>query len=141
MENKRFKPLFDKFFFAIWIPTSLLMIAATVLTLFEPIALAIIIVTDLFTLYFMLTSTVGYVELRKDTVYIKFGFIIKREIPYKKIRAIEKTRKLYSDSMLSLKNAMEHVNIRYNSFDIASVSVVGNDELMSELQLRIDSIS
>ena len=37
---------------------------------------------------------------------------------------------------MSLKNAMEHVNIRYNAFDVTTVSVKENDELMRELESR-----
>jgi hypothetical protein len=38
--------------------------------------------------------------------------------------------------MLSLKNALEHVNIKYNNFDIVSVSVVDNDGFIEELNTR-----
>ena len=139
MEIKRFKPKIDKLFWFIWTPTSLLMIIATVLALFEPVALIIMLATDAFTFYFIFSSLVGYVELRESTLFIKFGFIIKREIPYNKIRRIEKACKLYSESMLSLKNAFEHVNIRYNSFDVVSVSVVENDEFINELNRRMSN--
>lgn len=136
MENKKFKPLFDKMFWLIWIPTSFLMISVTVLSAFYPIALLIIIPTDLFTFYFLATSFFGYVELRKDSLYIKFGFILKRDIPYSKIRGVKKERKFYSESMLALKNSFEHVNIKYNKYDVVSVSVVSNDEFMRELEAR-----
>jgi hypothetical protein len=38
--------------------------------------------------------------------------------------------------MASLKNALEHVNIKYNTFDIVSVSVVDNDGFIEELNTR-----
>ena len=38
--------------------------------------------------------------------------------------------------MLSLKSAMEHVEIRYNSFDVTVVSVKDNDALIAELDER-----
>lgn len=135
--NKRYKPLVDGLFFAIWIPTAVLMIAATVIAAFQPLVLFIMIPTDIFTFYFLVSSLVGYVELREESLFIKFGFIIKRDIPYSKIREISKERKFYSETMLSLKNSMEHVNIKYNKFDVVCVSVEGNDEFMDELRLRL----
>ena len=137
MENKRFKPLFDKLFFIIWIPTSIIMIAMTVVFAFVPVALLIMIGVDLFTFYFLVSSIFGYVELREDTLFIKFGFILKQEIPYSKIRGVVKERRVYSESMLSLKNALEHVNIKYNRYDVVTVSVEGNDEFIKELNTRL----
>jgi hypothetical protein len=62
-----------------------------------------------------------------------------REIPYSKIRGFVKERKFYSESMTSLKNALEHVNIKYNSFDVVTVSVTDNDDFIGELNLRIEN--
>ena len=138
MENRRFKPMLDRMFWIIWIPTILLLIVGTALSAAAPIALCILIATDVFTIYFLVTSLFGYVELREKTVYIKFGFLTEREIPYDKIRDVSRERKIYADSMIALKNSLEHVNIRYNRFDVVSVSVVTNDELISELQKRIN---
>ena len=59
------------------------------------------------------------------------------EIPYTSIRDVCKERKFYSDSMMSLKYTLEHVNIKYNRFDLVSVSVVENDELIRDLTVRI----
>ena len=137
MSNKRFKPLIDKSFYMIWIPTVLLLVAATVISFTSPIALVILIATDVFSLYFLFSSLSGYVELRENAVYIKFGFIKNAEIPYERIRGFSKEHKIYSDSTLSIKNALDHVNIKYNKFEIASVSVVSNDELISEIEMRM----
>ena len=38
--------------------------------------------------------------------------------------------------MMSLKNALEHVNIKYNAFDVTTVSVVGNRDLIKEINER-----
>ena len=137
MQNKKFKPLIDKSFYIIWIPTAALLAAATVIACASPIALAILIASDLFTLYFFLTSLAGYVELRCDSVYIKLGFIMKLDVPYEKIRGFSRERKIYSDSTVSIKNSLEHVNIKYNKFELISVSVVTNDELIAEIEKRI----
>ena len=136
LKNKKFKPLIDKLFWYIWIPTSILMITLTAICATNLLAFIIMIPVDLFTYYFLFSSICGYVELREETVFIKFGFIIKREIPYSKIRGLAKERKFYSDSMLSLKNSFEHVNIKYNKFDMISVSVVNNDEFIAEIEER-----
>ena len=138
MENRIFKPKLDKMFWIILIPTSLFLLAMTVVpTIFAPEALFIIIPIDLFVIYFLISPLLGYAELRSNTLFIKFGFILKREIPYAKIRGAEKTEKFYSDSMISLKNAIEHVNVRYNTFDVVSISVIDNDKFIEELKSRL----
>ena len=136
MENKIYKPKIDKLFWLIWIPTSVFMILMTVFAFFEQAALFIMIPTDIFTFYFLVTSLFGYAELRDDVLFIRFGLIMTREIPYSKIRGLVKERKFHSESMMSLKNALEHVNIKYNTFDIVSVSVVDNDGFIEELNAR-----
>ena len=139
LENKIYKPKVDRLFYIIWIPTVLLLIAGTVITCFDIIPLLLMLSVDIFTLYFLVSSLVGYVELRPDSMFVKYGFIIKREIPYTNIREIKKERKLYSESMMSLKNAIEHVNIKYNSFDVTTVSVTDNDAFIIELKSRINA--
>jgi len=134
---KKFKPKLDKLFFIVTIITLVLIIGATAIAILAPIALLIMIGVDIFALYFLFSPLFGYVELREDSLFVKFGFIMKREIPYSKIRGLSKERKVYADSMLSLKGALEHVNIKYNSFDIVSVSVCSNDELIEALQERL----
>ena len=136
--NKKFKPKFDKLFFMIWIPLAIVMIFATVMSAIAILPLIIMLATDAFTFYFLFSSIFAYAELRESTLFIKFGFIIKREIPYEKIRKLEKERKFYSDSMLSIKNSFEHVNIRYNKFDMVSVSVKDNDEFIAKLEALIN---
>ena len=134
MEEKVFKPLVDKVYLSLLAFTLGVMLALTVLlALKAPISLISLVPIDLLVLYLVVSPFFGYVKLGEDRLYIRFGIILKREIPYDKIRSAEKVRKFYSDSMLSLKTAMEHVNIRYNSFDIVSVSVVGSDSLVSFL--------
>ena len=125
----------------IWIPTAVLLAVATVISLSSLLALLILIATDLFALYFLLSSLAGYVELREESVFIKLGFIMKIDIPYEKIRGFSRQRKIYSDSTVSIKNSLEHVNIKYNKFDLVSVSVVTNDELIREIEKRIQAKS
>lgn len=137
LENRRYKPLIDKMFYLIWVPISIVMLGVTVLSFFEPTALFVMLPVDIFTFYFLFSQLFGYVELRESSVFIKFGFILKTEIPYSSIRGIAKDRKFYSDSMLSLKNALSHVNVKYNKFDLVTVSVKENDEFIEELTRRI----
>jgi len=137
MKNQKFKPLFDRTYKSIWISLCMFMALFTVLAAFEPTALFVMIPTDLFVLYFLLSPLCGYVELREDSVFIRFGWILKREIPYKAIRGITRERKFYSDSMLALKNAMEHINIKYNTFDVISVSVAESDGFIRAIEKRI----
>lgn len=139
MNIQRYKPLVDKLFWIISVPTTVLLIGVTLAVCFfpAPLALFITILTDLIVIYFLIAPLFGYVELREDSVYIKYGLFLNKEIPYRKIRKIEKERRFYSDSMLSLKNAFDHINIKYNTFDITSVSVVNNDIFIENLNKRI----
>ena len=137
--NKIYKPKIDGLFYAIWVPTVLLLIACTVVACAEPAALIILIATDLFTLYFLISPLFGYVELRENTVFIRYGFFLTREIEYLRIRELKKERKLYTETMLSLKNAMEHVTVKYNKFDITAVSVADNDDLIINIRARIEA--
>ena len=135
MQPIRFKPNIDKLFFIIFIPTLIIVFGCCIVpSFFAPGTFIITIPVSLFTLYFLITPLFGYVELRDEGVFIKYGFFMKRFIPYAKIRSLEKTRKFYSESMMSLKNSFEHVNIRYNSFDVTSVSVNNNDEFIEKLK-------
>jgi hypothetical protein len=137
MKYPKFKPLFDKTYCGIWISVCLLMAVCTLASVWEPTVLFIFVPTDLFVLYFLVSPLLGYVELREEAVFIRFGWILKREIPYQAIRGITKERKFYSDSMLALKTALEHVNIKYNTFDVISVSVVESDAFVQALEERI----
>ena len=140
MENKRFKPKTDKLFWLIFIPTSLLTLGVTVVSaVFLPVTLFYTVPIDVFVGYFVVSSLFGYAELREHSLFIKYGFVLKKEIPYGKIRSLEKARKFYSESMMSLKNSFEHVNIKYNRFDVTTVSVVDNDLFIRELNDRISA--
>lgn len=137
MNNKRYKPLVDKLFWIIFIPTIALLIPLTVLAVFAPASLIIIIAVDIFIIYLLISPLFGYVELREKSLFIKYGLILKKEIPYSKIRSVQKDRKFLSESNLSLKNAYDHVNIKYNHFDLTIVSVVDNDDLINEINERL----
>lgn len=139
MQTRKFKPLIDRLYTIILLSTiALLAVVTTIVCIYPaPVAIFIITTTDLICIYFFITSLFGYVELRENSLFIKYGLILKKEIPYDKIRGTVKERKLYSDSLLSLKNAIEHINIKYNTFDITTVSVVDNDTFIKELEARI----
>ena len=136
----KFKPLIDKLFWIISIPTFIILAIVTTIVFIFPASAAIIIIilADLATVYFLISPLFGYVELRESTLFIKYGFLIKREIPYDKIRDTVKEHRFISESMLSLKNAFEHVNIKYNTFDVTTVSVADNDAFIAELKARIN---
>ena len=136
MENERFKPKLDKLYFMILIPTLLLLLSVTVIGAFAPMSFFVIIPVDLFTLYFLVSPLFGYVELRRDTMFIKFGFFLTREIPYSQIRELTKEKRIYTESMLSLKSSLLHVNVKYNKYDVVSVSVVDLDVMIDEIIRR-----
>ena len=79
METKRFYPMLDKLFWGIALPTAGLMLAVTVVNgILEPSTLFLMIPIDLLVAYFLISPLFGYVELREDTIFIKFGFFLKR---------------------------------------------------------------
>ena len=134
MDKKRYKPLVDKLFFIIFIPTFILIASFTVIpAIFAPKTLFITVPILLFTLYFLISPLFGYAELREDGLFIKYGFFLKKFIPYNKIRSVEKKKKFYSESFMSLKHSFEHLDIKYNSFDVTSISVKYNDEFTESL--------
>ena len=91
MGNKKFTPKYDKLFWIIFIPTVIFLVVMTVMpSIFAREALWIMIPVDLFVLYFLISPLFGYAELREKSLFIKFGFIIKREIPYERIRGAER---------------------------------------------------
>lgn len=137
MKDKVYKPLIGKMFFVIWVPTLILLMVATIMSAPYIVALLIMLATDIFTIYFIISPLFGYVEFREDVIFVKLGFFTTREIPYNKIRDVSKEHKLYADSMVSLKNSLDHVNIKYNRFDILSVSVTDNDELIDMIKRKI----
>ncbi|MBQ8879282.1 MAG: PH domain-containing protein [Clostridia bacterium] len=133
---KRYKPMVDKLFYIICVPTLALMAVLTLISFPSPLALFITVLSDLLVLYFLLSPLFGYVELREECLFIKYGLLLKKKIPYNKIRGVERKRSFYSESMMSLKNSFEHLNIKYNTFDVTSVSVKENGELLAELERR-----
>ncbi len=138
---KRYKPLVDKLFWVTFIVAIALVVGVTVPVFLypEPFAIIITLLVDILVVYLLVSPLCGYVELRETSVFIKFGFFLFREIPYSKIIGIKKEKKLYADSMLSLKNAVEHINIKYNTFDVTSISIAGNDEFIKELTERVSA--
>lgn len=138
MKNLRFYPKFDKLYLWITLTTAALMLLLLVLTgVFRSTGgLIVMACTTAFVGYFLISPCFGYVELREETVFIKFGFFLRREIPYARIRGIEKKRTAIADSMLSLKNALNHVNIKYASFDCVSISVKNEEKMIDEIKRR-----
>ena len=140
MKNLIFKPKYDKLFWSIWIPTSILLLGVTAIGVVAPTAFWVLIPVDLSTFYFLVSPLFGYVELREETLFVRFGFFMTREIPYARIRGLVKERRWYSESMLSLKSAMEHVNVKYNAYDVITVSVTDNDAMMRAIEERIQGV-
>ncbi len=138
MQGKRFKPLFDKLYWWTFAPTELLVLAVAIVpAIFEPKTLFWTVPVLLFVSYFLISPFFGYIELRESALFIKYGLILKKEIPYGKIRKLECGRGIISETMMSLKTAVSHVNIKYNSFDVTAVSVKDSEAFIKELESRI----
>ena len=114
MNIKKYKPKIDRYFYLIWMPIIVLMLPLTIISFMSLPAFILLLCADVFTFYFMISSLVAYVELRENSLYIKYGFILKRNIPYNTILEVNKERRVITYNMLSIKNALEHVNIKYN---------------------------
>ena len=141
MDNKKYKPKVDKLFYLVMIPTMIIVLAPVIICgILVPTALFITVPILLFTTYFLITTLFGYAELRESSLYIKYGFIMSKEIPYDKIRGVEKERSIISTSTLSIKNALDHVNIKYNKFDVTTVSIDDDDDFINELNKRCGKI-
>ena len=138
METKRFKPRFDKLYWFISVPTLLFVLAVVAVScVFEPKMLWWTMPVMLFVTYFLASPFFGYVELRENFLFIKYGLILKKEISYRKIRKIECKKSYIAESMMSLKGAVDHVEIRYNRFDLTIVSVKEQEAFVEELKERI----
>ena len=134
--------MLDKYYALIIIPTSVLLLGVTVgISVPYPPALFFMIPTDLLCAYFFLSPFFGYVELKEHSVFVRFGFFATCDIPYDRIRGVAKVRKFYSDSIMSLKMSMDHVNIKHGRFDVTSVSVRDNDDLLAELEKRLARVT
>ena len=139
MDNKKYKPKVDKLFYLVMIPTMIIVLAPVIICgILVPTTLFITVPILLFTTYFLITTLFGYVELQESSLFIKYGFIMSKEIPYDKIRGVEKERSIISTSTLSIKNALDHVNIKYNTFDLTTVSLKEFDSFLEELNKRCD---
>ena len=137
MQTKRYKPLIDKLFYILASVTLAVVVIPTVICgISAPKTLFILLPILLFAAYFLISPLFAYVELRESSLFIKYGFIIKREITYEAIRKIEKERQIISTSILSIKNALDHVNVKYNRFDVTTLSLRDSDEFLNALNER-----
>ena len=79
MQAIRFKPLYDKLFFIIFIPTLILVTCAAVIpAIFDSKTLFITLPIFLFTLDFFISPFFGYAELREGSLFIKYGLVLKK---------------------------------------------------------------
>lgn len=137
VKMKRYKPEVDKLYVIICVISAVVTLVPLLFSLFYPEALFVTVPVTLLVAYFVISPFFGYVELREDTLFIRLGFILTREIPYTRIRGYNVARKLYSDSMVSLKLSVEHINVKYNVFDVISISVADSDDFIENLTARI----
>jgi len=136
---RKYRVKVDRLFFFIFIPLLLILLSVTVvLGVLDSVTLFWLLPIDIFTLYFLISPLFGYCELREEGLFIRYGFIITRYIPYEKIRGIEEKRAFYTNSMLSLKCAFSHIDIKYNLYDVTSVGVRESDEFIRRLGEKIN---
>ena len=97
--TQKFKQKTDKLTVIIWAICLPVILGLCTVAFFEPTTLWVFVPTDLLILYFLISPLFGYVELREETVFIKFGFIMKKEIA---ALAVEGLKKEYPDAICSL---------------------------------------
>ena len=134
---KRFTPKLDKLYWVTLLITNVVCVSLIIATLFEPKSLFITIPVIIFVEYFFVSPLFGYVELREDHLFIKYGFFLKKSIKYSSIRDIRSERTALSDTLFSLKSSLDHLRIMYNRFDYTVVSVKDNEKLSEEVKKRI----
>ncbi len=134
--TKRYKPKKDKLYVWLSVTVNAVCLPMLVIGSFDPISLFAVIPIILFCNYFLISPLFGYVELREDHLFIKYGLLLKKCLPYSKIRSAEIKRSVISEAMMNLKLSLDHVVIKYNSFDFTIVSVKENEAFISELTER-----
>ena len=140
MQTKRYRPKIDILFWMITAVANVILLAMLIVGfVFDRVVLFVTVPTLLFVNYFIVSPLFGYVELGDDAMFIKFGLLLKRRVPYSQIRTLTIDRRWYSESMLSIKNSIEHVNVRYNRFDVVTVSVRDNEAFVEAVKERMGS--
>ena len=84
--TRKFKPLIDKLYWIIFIPTVAFMLIMTVIASFSVTALFIIIPVDLTVVYLLISPLFGYAELREDSLFIKYGLLLKKDVLGNRLR-------------------------------------------------------
>ena len=137
----KYRPKLDKMYWILLgIADGVCCVPLLVVSLLDPTALFISVPTVIFVNYFFVSPLFGYAELREDGLFVKYGFFLKKHIPYGMIRELKMERRFYSESMMTLKNAMDHVVIKYNRFDVTVVSVKENEDFVKEVKSRIEAL-
>lgn len=137
----KYRPKLDKMYWILLgITDGVCCVPLLVVSLLDPAALFISVPTVIFVNYFFVSPLFGYVALLEDGLFIKYGFILKKSIPYGRIRELKTERRYYSETILSLKNALDHVLIKYNRFDVTVVSVKENEDFVKEVKSRIEAL-
>ena len=137
---KKYKPKVDKLFYIMLVVINVISLAILIIPQlfylsFESFIFSIIVI--LFINYFLISPLFGYIEIRETSIFIKYGIILKKEIPFNKIKKLELKKKWYSDSIFALKCSIEHVDITFNSYDKTCVSVKENDIFIEDVRRMI----
>ena len=137
MPKQRFRPKFDRLYWISFTVCAVYIVVMTAVSVGSVSMLCFMSAINAILVWVLAAPWFGYVELGEDAVLVKFGFFLKRVVPYADIRKMQKVCHWYSESILALKNAMEHVDIRYGACDVVSVSVTDNDALIAAIERRL----
>ncbi len=136
----KFKPKIDAYFIVPFCIATIILLIPTILGfVFNNIAQGIFTICILlFVDYLLLSPLFGFVQFEEKNLYIKYGLIIKKRIPYDKISTIKIEKKLYSECLLSLKTSVEHMHITYNLYDTTCISLKETDAFLEEVARRME---
>ncbi len=135
--SNRYRPKIDKFFWWMLVIVNAVCLSLLVISIFDPISFFCTVPIALFCNYFFISPLFGYAELREDHIFIKYGLILKKSIPYKRLRSVEIKRGIISEAVIDLKLSLEHIVIKYNTFDFTIISVKENQFLIEELREKM----
>lgn len=134
----KYKAEIGSFFIITLAIVSLLVLFPLIISIIVMNTTAIIISAVFFVIMeaVLISPIFGYVKLEENALYIRYGLIFRKRIPYDKIVSLEKEHKLYSESIISLKTAIEHIKIKYNTYDNTTVSIRNMDQFIGEVNQR-----
>lgn len=125
----------DKYYYITIVVVSLILLIPLILSIVAKRVWVILVVAFLiiFVEYLLFSCFIGYAKLEEDHLVIRYGFIIKRRLPYEIIRGVEKKSSYFSESLISLKTTKNCVVVLFNTYDNTTISIKDEDDFIEKL--------